>query len=104
MLPAKHRLPALKKLQHPTTFATQYFRVAVANNGLSYSRFGFVVSKKIDKSAVVRNRLKRVLRELAYQYKDKQPGRDMLFIVTKNFFEIPTIQIQQIVLEAFKKL
>ncbi|MFA4836918.1 MAG: ribonuclease P protein component [Dehalococcoidia bacterium] len=34
-------------------------------NGLAFSRFGFIVSKKVGKKAVVRNRVKRLLREVA---------------------------------------
>lgn len=34
------------------------------NNDLDFSRFGFVVSKKISNKAVVRNKVKRQLREI----------------------------------------
>ena len=34
------------------------------NNGLDFSRFGFIVSKKISNKAVVRNKIKKQLREI----------------------------------------
>jgi len=47
-------------------------------NGLGLSRFGFVVSRRVGK-AVVRNRVKRRLREIIRQ-KPVLPGWDIIFI------------------------
>ncbi len=49
-------------------------------NGLSYSRFGFSVSKRIGK-AVIRNKVRRRLREVMRQHLTRiQPGWDVLCI------------------------
>ncbi len=104
MLAKQNRLPSSEKFDNSKSVVTKYFRVRIKPNMLSYNRFGFVVSKKVDKRAVVRNRLKRVLRELAQEYKDIQPGKDMLFIVIKNFYTVSTEEIQKTVSEVLKNL
>lgn len=57
----------------------------ISGNDLSYNRFGFVISKKIDKRAVVRNRAKRLVRSCVEELFEKlSTGYDMLFIILKN--------------------
>ena len=51
----------------------------VLANGLNLSRYGFSVSRRVGK-AVVRNRVKRLLREILRQT-PLQPGWDIIFIV-----------------------
>ncbi len=50
----------------------------VLPNGLSLSRYGFSISRRVGK-AVVRNRVKRLLREILRQA-PVQPGWDIIFI------------------------
>jgi ribonuclease P protein component len=54
--------------------------LCVLPNGLDRSRFGFSVSKRVGK-AVVRNRVKRLLREAARARQARvTPGQDLVFV------------------------
>lgn len=60
MLKKIYRLSSVK-LTNPKIISGKYFSLKMAKNSLEVSRFGFVISKKLDKSAVSRNSLKRKL-------------------------------------------
>ncbi len=90
MLPKKHRLTDNydfrrvrrigKKYNCPLFFAT----FAEAKNQTHPTRFGLVVSNKIDKRAPARNRIKRLLREaIRLNLNNIKPGYDVT-IVAKN--------------------
>lgn len=68
MLLLENRLKAdrdfKKVLKFGTFFSTKNLRMKVMQNNLPTSRFGFVISLKASKKAVVRNRLKRQVREV----------------------------------------
>ncbi len=71
----------------------------IASNGKGVSRFGFIVSKKISKKAVVRNKVKRRLREsvrLKLKNGSIKNGFDAIIltrppIVDKSFVEIDEV-------------
>ncbi len=85
MLKRKYRLPAKVKLFHSSSYKLQTLRVMIAKNNLPFSRFGFVIAKKIDKRSVTRNRTKRALRSCIEEMQLKIiVGYDMLFILQKN--------------------
>lgn len=60
------------------TWAGREIVVRALPNGLELSRYGFTVSRHVGK-AVVRNRVKRLLREIIRQT-PLQPGWDIIFI------------------------
>lgn len=98
MLKRKYRLGEIdlkkaQKLNFPSL--TLY----VLRNDLVYNRYGFTVSKKVDKRATVRNKIKRRLRFCVEQMLgDIKGGYDMLFLVRS-----PLILLQTTICEQLKE-
>ncbi len=66
-------------------------------NGLDYSRFGFSVSKRVGK-AVIRNRVKRLLREAARARQALvEPGYDVVFVARKPISDADYPQVDRAV-------
>ncbi|MBI4089311.1 MAG: ribonuclease P protein component [Candidatus Levybacteria bacterium] len=81
MFKRENRLARGVKFNNSCNFNTAEFALKEKKNGLLLNRFGIVVSKKIDKRAVVRNRIKRIFRQvLSDLNKNMVPGHDILFI------------------------
>ena len=78
-------------------FSGNFLLLKTVKNNLPISRFGFIVSKKISKKAVQRNRVKRLLREsVRLRQKDIRTGFDAVFIsrtgiVGKSFKEVDSV-------------
>lgn len=67
------------------SFNSQYYALRLGRNALKVSRFGIIVSKKIDKRATARNKIKRRMRFcLERNFKNIVPGFDLLFIAKKH--------------------
>ena len=59
----------------------RFLTLKAVENKMPFSRFGFVVSKKISKKAVERNRVKRLMSETIRLTEEKiKPGFDVVFI------------------------
>lgn len=58
VLKKEYRVPRIT-LQNPRIISTPYFLLRIAKNNISVTRYRFTVSKKVDKRAVVRNKLRR---------------------------------------------
>ena len=90
MLPKKHRLTddydfrRVRRLGR--VFNTPLFSVSLAKSKIPGNiRFGFVLSNKISKRAVDRNRAKRILREVAMEkLKRFPPGFDIVFFSKRS--------------------
>lgn len=98
MFKRMYRLRGNIRFEKPFLFiSNNFFTLRLRKNTLKHNRFGFVVSKKVDKRAVVRNRSKRLLRAiLERRYAQLKPGNDLLFslkqkIVAKDIQELEKI-------------
>lgn len=80
------------------------FVLKAKKNNLSVNRFGIIVSKKIDKRAVARNKIKRFFRNTLYRLNKKLAlGHDILFIVKKGILEKEKKENQESIKKALKK-
>jgi len=77
--------------------------LCVLPNGLDYSRFGFSVSKRVGK-AVVRNRAKRLLREVARLRQEMiPPGQDLVFIARSPIKQADFREVDQAVQKVLRQ-
>ena len=65
MLKKQNRLSKVVKKNKANVYSSPFFNIKIYDGEEKTARFGFVVSKKVNRSAVVRNKTKRVLREVA---------------------------------------
>lgn len=69
-------------------FSQGFLAIKMAPNGLEYSRFGFIVSNKVSKKAVSRNRIKRLLREtVRLSFGQIKNGFDAVIMVKTDISE-----------------
>jgi ribonuclease P protein component len=67
-------------------WGSRLFVMKILTNNKEYSRYGFVVSKRIG-NAVIRNRTKRLLREIMRQIELK-PGYDIIFVTRAGISDL----------------
>ncbi len=91
MFARKYRLPAKIRLDNSKNVHSPFFIVKISKNTLVHNRYGFIISKKIDKRATVRNRVKRRIRACIEELHPKMvTGYDLLFIIKKEAVEKTT--------------
>lgn len=86
MLAKKFRLQIqewLKEKRNTITRKSDFFIVKLRANNLLFSRFGTVISSKVSKSAVKRNKIKRIIFDFIRLNKYYEVlGKDVLIIVS----------------------
>ena len=86
--PEKYRLIRPSDFQEVFKTALRYadkkFLVLARNNDLSFARLGLAVSAKRIKTAVQRNKVKRVIRENFRRNKSRLKGLDIVVVAHKN--------------------
>lgn len=88
------------RLSSPRRIDTPLFNIKTSRNNLNYSRFAFVISKKIDKRATERNALKRKFSSCVEEIFDRiEVGFDFVFYPSSQSVNAP----RERVLEEIKK-
>ncbi len=101
MLAKKFRLP-IQSFGRPGSnqkikiVRSEYFTVKSKPNDLGFSRFGAVVSRKVSKSAVRRNKIKRMIFNFVRLNKlHLKPGSDFLIIVSPKTSQLAKNEIEE---------
>lgn len=108
MLPKENRLKKKKDFNRVTTRGQQvsgsFLILKFYSNELDLTRVGFVVSKKVSKKAVLRNQVKRRLREaVRAELAQIRTGFDMVFFTRREIQEKEFSDIQQLIKQLLEK-
>ena len=102
MLKKKNRL---KKITGAIgkTINTPLFNLKISESGEEETKFGFVVSKKVSKKAVLRNKTKRVLQEAAREVLDTMTtGKNIIIYAKTTFTYKDTEEVKKNILDNIK--
>lgn len=92
-------------LKNGESFFCKNFYIKTKNNTLDNSRFGIIVSSKVSKKAVERNRLKRIIREIIKEnLKDIKNKQDIVIILNNSIVNKKREDIFNDFLEGFQRL
>lgn len=90
-LPSQHRLTEKRAFREifekPCVASDPFFKIMARFNGQNCSRLGLAVSRKVDRRAVQRNRLKRLVRESFRLHLAAYPG-----VAAANYLVLPRPQ------------
>jgi len=87
MLKKENRLVEIKK-KTEKKISTPLFNLGLVKNGLDVSRFAFIITKKVDKRATVRNKTRRKVRSVIEEIFNKiEKGRDFIFYLKSGAVE-----------------
>jgi len=105
MLAKKHRLPIqLFITKKGKIFKSPYFLLKIFPPKNSFSRFGVIISSKISKKAVVRNRLKRQIFDFFQKFRGRFPIADYLIIPFPGLAELNKSEFQKALTNIFNKV
>ncbi|MFZ5365818.1 MAG: ribonuclease P protein component [Patescibacteria group bacterium] len=85
-------------------FQGKWFGTLVLETGNNFSRLGFIISTKISKKAILRNRTKRILREAVRKILFRtKPGFDIIILGKREILDKSFLEISGEVEKIFKK-
>jgi ribonuclease P protein component len=106
MLPSKNRLRSgyLKIYKDKKSVSNKYFLLFYKENNTNYSKFGFVIRKKVGK-AFFRNKIKRRFRfAIRENLENISPGFDFIFLINHNFTDWEQVSFEEIKNNIFETL
>lgn len=107
MLPKPNRLlrtEITKVMKHGRRCVLPELQLVYGIEGSGVTRFAFIVSTTIDKRAVVRNRVKRLLREAVRQFLPTiKPGADCVFIARRGIVNLDYKDVAGVVERLFRQ-
>ena len=111
---ARHGLSRARRLRLPAEFAATlkstwrgrdgFFSVYAIPNPHPHGRLGLVVSRKASPRAVVRNRIKRQVREAFRQHQEKLEGLDIVVVASTMARTAPTIILRASLQQLWNKI
>ena len=106
MLAKRYRLPIQSVVKKSgQTARSRYFLLKFFPNQLEFNRIGVIISKKVAKGAVVRNKIKRTLFNSLKEFV-KNGGsnkRDFLIIVSPQAAPLPSEDLKKEIQELLKR-
>ncbi len=105
MFKKRFRLPKNVRFAKENQISSNFFLIKIAENKTESKRFGIIVSKRIDKRAVIRNKIKRQIRRCIEENENNVPaGKDILMIVRPNIKDRQMEEICESIKKIFKKI
>ena len=103
MLKRKYRLANLRNFNKARFLESQFFTLRFSQNQNKEPKFAFVISKKIDKKAVARNKIKRYLSGSIASIIDKISPGDYILIAKKEIVNKNQEEVKSEVEKIFKE-
>jgi len=105
MFKRENRLILGIKFNNSCSISIPQFNLKVKKNEMGINRYGIVVSKKVDKRAVIRNKIKRIFREALIELsKTMSSGHDILLITKKEVLDKTKEEVLILLKSALEKL
>ncbi|HPY08754.1 MAG: ribonuclease P protein component [Patescibacteria group bacterium] len=87
------------------SFIGKNLKIKVVDNNLEKTRLGIIISAKVSKKAVVRNKYKRLIREIIKkELANISPNKDLVIVVFKEILDKNSQEIEKELLSGLKKL
>lgn len=87
------------------SFYGKNLKIKVADNDLEKTRLGILISAKVSKRAVIRNKFRRLLREIIKkELTNLSKGKDLVIVVFSEILDKNKQEIEQELITGLKKL